>query len=131
MKELIKVSFIADTIDKRFITPSIVLGFDWTILIVLISLIIGFLLLFLVLRKRIFKRYSIVPVKVEIGKDFKVECRIERNEENIFIAHRIYIELVTRKAAIDLDIEHDLISEIYDSWYILVDSQLKPLISLL
>ena len=32
-------------------------------------------------------------------------------------AHKIYIELTTRKAAIPIDIDNDIIEEIYNSWY--------------
>ncbi len=39
--------------------------------------------------------------------------------EDVQIAHRIWTELVTRKAAIPIDLEHDVIAEVYDSWYAL------------
>ena len=39
--------------------------------------------------------------------------------EDIQIAHQIWTELVTRKAAIPFDPEDDVIVEIYDSWYAL------------
>ena len=45
--------------------------------------------------------------------------KIRRNYQNLFIANRIYIELVTRKAALPIDKEKDVIIEIYDSWQIL------------
>ena len=34
-------------------------------------------------------------------------------------ASKIYIELITRKAAIPIDLEKDVIEEIYNSWYVL------------
>lgn len=49
------------------------------------------------------------------GQELKYE--IERNSLNLEIAHRIYIELITRKAALPFDENNDIISEIYDSWY--------------
>jgi len=42
---------------------------------------------------------------------------VERNYENLYIANRIYIELSTRKAAIVIDENNDVIEEIYNSWY--------------
>jgi len=39
--------------------------------------------------------------------------------EDVQIAHQIWTELVTRKAAIPVDPENDVIAEIYDSWYAL------------
>jgi hypothetical protein len=48
-----------------------------------------------------------------------VECEITPNDESAQIAHQAYVELVTRKAALPFDSDHDAISEIYDSWYAL------------
>jgi hypothetical protein len=43
---------------------------------------------------------------------------LKQFEESEF-AKRIYVELITRKAAIPIDLEKDVIEEIYDSWYML------------
>ena len=45
--------------------------------------------------------------------------KVKRNTENLFIANRIYLELVTRKAALPFDEDNDVIVEVYDSWYTL------------
>lgn len=58
-------------------------------------------------------------LEVEISDRPKLRYVIDRSEENIQIAHRILIELVTRKAALHIDPERDVIKEIYDSWYAL------------
>ncbi len=42
---------------------------------------------------------------------------IERNRLTAKLAHEAYIELVTRKAAMKFDERHDVIAEIYNSWY--------------
>lgn len=44
---------------------------------------------------------------------------IQRSTLSVEIAYRIYIELITRKAAIPFDEEHDIIAELYNSWYTL------------
>ncbi len=62
-----------------------------------------------------FRHYELVSINVELGGVGKVEFR--PNNEDIQIAHRIWTELVTRKAALPIDPEHDVIVEIYDSWY--------------
>ena len=56
-------------------------------------------------------------MEVEISGAPKVKVKVERNNENLFIANRIYIELTTRKAAIPFDEDNDVIAEVYDSWY--------------
>ena len=50
------------------------------------------------------------------------------NNEDVQIAHRIWTELMTRKAAQPIDIEHDVIVEIYNSWYALF-GRVRQLIS--
>jgi hypothetical protein len=73
-----------------------------------------------------FRRYELVSVNVELGGVGKVELR--PNNEDIQIAHRIWTELVTRKAALPIDTEDDVIVEIYDSWYALF-GRVRQLIS--
>lgn len=68
-------------------------------------------------RRARFKHYDLVSLKVELGGIGEVEFR--PNVEDIQIAHRIWTELITRKAALPIDPEHDVITEIYDSWYTL------------
>jgi hypothetical protein len=118
MNDLLRISFVGDSSSLSLSPPAIIIGFSWSTLIIIAILFSVAVIAYLVfVRKRILKGTTMVPVKVTFGKDITVECEIERNEENIFIAHRIYIELVTRKAAIEFDPEHDVVLEIYDSWY--------------
>jgi len=71
---------------------------------------------------------EIVPVKLtySIG-GAEIEYEIKRSYQNIEIAHKIYIELVTRKAALPIDETHDVIVEIYDSWYTLFQTTREEL----
>ena len=47
------------------------------------------------------------------------ECqvKIRPNNEDIQIAFKLYVELSTRKLGLPIDEEHDLVYEIYNSWY--------------
>ncbi len=64
------------------------------------------------------KDVEIVPVELTYGVgQSNVKYQIVRNYVNVEIAFRIYIELITRKAALEVDEEHDVIAEGYDSWY--------------
>lgn len=68
----------------------------------------------------IFKRMHISSHKITIKLlGFEYTASIEKSNQNIFIANRIYVELITRKAAIEIDVENDVIVEVYDSWYTL------------
>ena len=90
-------------------------------LIILLILLAVLLLLFFG-KKTIRKLQSALPneskITVKTGLvDF--DFPIKRSYENIQIANRIYIELVTRKAALPIDEDKDVIDEIYTSWYTL------------
>lgn len=89
------------------------------------ALLLVFILLGILLRF-VFRNYSVVKLDISLGKIGKVE--IKPNTENLQVAHRIWTELVTRKAAIPIDPDHDVIAEIYDSWYALF-SKVRELVA--
>jgi len=72
------------------------------------------------------KRYKLVKLNIQLGKVGKAE--FVPNDQDIQIAHKIWTELVTRKAALPIDPEHDVIVEVYDSWYHLF-TKVRELIS--
>ena len=98
---------------------------EHSVLVMEISLWIlaGALAVFFVIRllvgnpKSLFHKYELVKLNVQLGNVGAVELR--PNNEDVQIAHRIWTELMTRKAAQPIDIEHDVIVEIYNSWYAL------------
>ena len=71
------------------------------------------------------KRYK-VKLNIKLGRIGNAE--FVPNHQDVQIAHRIWTELVTRKAALPVDPEHDVIVEIYDSWYRLF-TKVRELIS--
>lgn len=74
-------------------------------------------IIFFVWRKCLSQRFNIYDLGIEISGSPKVIFKVQRNDANLFIANRIYIELITRKAAIPIDEENDVIEEVYNSWY--------------
>ncbi len=72
------------------------------------------------------RRFSVVSLDVSLGGIGK--AKLQPREEDIEVAHKIWTELVTRKAALPIDPEHDVISEVYDSWYALF-GRVRELIS--
>jgi len=89
----------------------------WAIIIVIAII---FLINYLIL---VFKNKNIVDKNIKLVKlSYKIAgvqliYEIENNYNNIEIAHRVYIELITRKAAILIEPKKDVLVEIYDSWY--------------
>lgn len=99
--------------------PSLIIETNWYFVVGLLCLII----LYLIYRKKIRSKLADVfaeETSFEINTGlFKYNQKIKRSYQNLYIAHRIYIELVTRKAALPIDKERDVIKEVYDSWYVL------------
>ncbi|MBN1970959.1 MAG: hypothetical protein JW870_16445 [Candidatus Delongbacteria bacterium] len=102
--EVIKVYF-----DENF---NLIFQFSiWFFLSIVLLIIIYFLLI-----KKVF-RYSLVKIDIKLGNVGTAEFR--PNKTDLQIAHKIWTQLITRKAAIPIDKENDVIEEIYDSWYAL------------
>lgn len=99
--------------------PSIVL--ESNLYLIAVFLVVVALLVYGI--KRFFLRKNISRVDFELVEltlgigNSNIRYEIRRNYENLEIAHRIFIELITRKAAIPIDEINDVIKEIYDSWY--------------
>lgn len=83
----------------------------WLLLFLIVLLII-----YIFIIKKVF-RYNLVKINIKLGNVGVAEFRPNKND--LQIAHKIWTELVTRKAAIPIDKENDVIEEIYDSWYAL------------
>ena len=82
-------------------------------------------------RKNAAVERNIQPIKLKYTLGgVEVEYEIIRNYQNIEISHKIYIELITRKAAIQIEEEKDVIVEIYNSWYSLFQITRKELKSI-
>jgi hypothetical protein len=99
--------------------PSLIIEVNWYIIVGLFLVVASYYFF----KPRFFKKLNGLfgdEVEIEINTGLiKYKRKIRRNYQNLFIANRIYIELVTRKAALPIDKEKDVIVEIYDSWQIL------------
>lgn len=69
------------------------------------------------LRRRRLPSWSVVEAQVQLGGIGTVKIR--PSYDDIQVAHKAWVELVTRKAALPFDKDHDVISEVYNSWYAL------------
>ena len=104
--EIVRLSFDSSK-------PSITIESDWLIILsILILLVIAY-----IIKRNFSKWFNWYEMEVEISGSPKLKFKVERNHENLFIANRIYIELTTRKAAIPIDENTDVIEEVYNSWY--------------
>lgn len=58
--------------------------------------------------------YEINEAEIGIGSQ---KVKIKPNQSDMQIAFKLYVELSTRKIGLPIDFEHDVIEEIYNSWY--------------
>jgi hypothetical protein len=63
------------------------------------------------------KNWEAVELNIELGEVGHVTIR--PNHEIMRVAHQGWVDIVTRKAGLLFDEEHDVIIEVYDSWYTL------------
>jgi len=68
-------------------------------------------------RKEASSSWSVIEAEVQLGGIGKVTIR--PSHEDIQVAHKAWVELVTRKAALPFEEDYDIIAEVYDSWYVL------------
>lgn len=82
--------------------------------------VLGLAILLILIQKpwyRLPHRWRVVEINPTF---FNTQWRIVRNTETAQLAHEAYVELITRKAGLEFEEEHDVLTELYDSWYALV-----------
>lgn len=111
-----------EIIDFFFDKDSFVFSLKLNAWVLLLFIFLFFIVKYFIKRykehKSVEKNIQPVKLKYKIG-GIEMEYDIIRNYQNIEIAHKIYIELITRKAAIEIEEGKDVIVEVYDSWYTL------------
>jgi len=116
-----------DTI-MEFSFKSDLFDFELKLTVLFLILVVMLIAVYIYLHK---KKHKFNSIELEFDvKLLKCKYVIERNYENIELAHKIHTELTTRKAALPIDPDNDVIKEIYDSWYnlfIITREELKNL----
>jgi hypothetical protein len=96
--------------------PSIYIQSSWWLLgIIILIILIGYILWY----RKVRGNFLIHEMSVDISSKPKVSFKVKRSSENLYIANRIYLELITRKAVLPFEEDNDVIIEIYNSWYTL------------
>lgn len=104
-----------DLLNISFNYPYFIINID-----VIPVLIIILLILIIIYKSKSIKNYfKTSNIEIEgaaIGiKDSTIKLKINQKDKEI--AYKLWIELSTRKIGIPIDIENDVIIELYDSWY--------------
>jgi hypothetical protein len=99
---------------RLYITEKYSLGIEVSSWVVAFALL---LIVAFVIWRRVARQHHVVEVNINLGG---IGCmKICPTWEDIQVAHQIWTELVTRKAAIPFNPKDDVIVEVYDSWYAL------------
>lgn len=61
-----------------------------------------------------FQSFEIDQAEIGIGQQ---KFKLAPNETDRQIAYKIWVELSTRKIGLEIDLEHDVVVEVYDSWH--------------
>jgi len=61
-----------------------------------------------------YSSFEIDEAEIGIGSQ---KIKIKPSNEDLQIAYKLWVELSTRKIGIKIDEEHDVIIEVYNSWY--------------
>ena len=105
--EFFSFNIISISLSKDY---TLLAEFSWPLIIVFLLLIGGF-----IIWENRQTRFDLVELEIPLGGVGK--AKLKPNYSDIQIAHKIWTELVTRKAAIRIDPQNDVIIEVYDSWY--------------
>ena len=111
-----KLNIIEFFFDKENGSFSLTMNIWILILVIATYFIISYLIKLYKKSATVERNIQLVKLKYKIG-GAEVEYEIVRNYQNIEIAHKIYIELITRKAAIEIEEDKDVVVEVYNSWY--------------
>jgi len=60
------------------------------------------------------KTYEIDEAEIGIGNQ---KVKIKPNYQDMQIAYKLWVEISTRKIGLKIDLDNDVITEIYNSWY--------------
>lgn len=92
--------------------------FSLKLSLIAIVIVIAFVLVIKLIKyfldRRTGAKFEIDKTEMGLGS---TKVSFKPNREDQQIAYKIWVELSTRKIGIPIDLEHDVISEIYDSWY--------------
>lgn len=91
---------------------TVILSLNW--FAVVISVIVIFALIWLFKNHFIKKHIIVDEINLGIG-DNSIKLSYDKKDQEI--AYKIWVELSTRKIGLMFDKEHDVITEVYNSWY--------------
>ena len=93
----------------------VLLRLNWFAIILLLVIIFVVSWIYSVVNNRI-SRKSITIDEINLGIG-DISVKLTYNKKDQEIAYKLWVELSTRKIGLMFDKEHDVITEVYNSWY--------------
>ena len=93
---------------------SVTLGFSSIAVIIILAGIVGLILIWFLPMKWLARAIEFDSAEFGFGRS---KIQFKPNAHDRQIAYAIWVELSTRKIGLEIDLDHDVVSEIYDSWY--------------
>lgn len=84
-------------------------------IVLAILAVVAWLLWRLIFSDNVLRHYEVVEAELNIANIGKVT--LQPNDEVVRIAYQAWVELSTRKIGLAFDERHDVITEVYSSWY--------------
>lgn len=84
------------------------------IVLVIIFLFFGIVFLYKIFMSKSFRSMEIDQAEIGVGSG---KIKLKPNITDRQVAYQIWVELSTRKIGLDIDLDNDVIAEIYDSWH--------------
>ena len=84
-----------------------------------VALLVAALVVLLMIRGGVFQGRGLGGMEIseaELGIG-QSKVTLRPNHSDVQIAYKLWVEVSTRKIGLPIDLEHDVIAEIYDSWY--------------
>ena len=91
----------------------IVVVIGW-ILLAVAAIIVAVVVWWTKFRRPPYGEMEIVEAELGIGQQ---KVKIKPNYEDVQIAYKLWVEVSTRKIGLPINLEHDVIAEVYNSWY--------------
>lgn len=98
---------------------SINLTLDNVVITIVLAMLVGFIafIAYKVVNFLVCRRFKIVNMNINIANIGNVSIETNKNIENV--AHKAWIEIMTRKVGLLFEEDKDVIVEVYNSWYAL------------
>lgn len=86
-------------------------------MILILLIVIVVYIIYNVIRKIFIKKFKVVDMNINIANIGNIS--IEKNKDVSKIAHKAWVEIMTRKVGLVFEEDKDVIVEVYNSWYAL------------